>query len=93
MKNFNGNELLSLKYNQINILVRDDNKEVYLGKRKEDNKKVVIKQINLLDEQSKKKIKDEGMILSDLEYLNIIKYYDYIFEKNKKIIIMEYAEG
>ena len=48
MKNFNGNELLSLKYNQINILVRDDNKEVYLGERKEDNKKVVIKQINLL---------------------------------------------
>ena len=48
MKNFNGNELLSLKYNQINI-VRDDNKEVYLGERKEDNKKVVIKQINLLD--------------------------------------------
>ena len=56
MKNFNGNELLSLKYNQINI-VRDDNKEVYLGERKEDNKKVVIKQINLLDEQSKKKLK------------------------------------
>ena len=93
MKNFNGNELLSLKYNQINILVRDDNKEVYLGKRKEDNKKVVIKQINLLDEQSKKKIKDEGMILSDLEHPNIIKYYDYIFEKNKEIRIMEYAEG
>ena len=56
MKNFNDNELLSLKYNQINI-VRDDNKEVYLGERKEDNKKVVIKQINLLDEQSKKKLK------------------------------------
>ena len=81
MKNFNGYELLSLKYNQIDILVRDDNKEVYLGERKEDNKKVVIKQINLLDEQSKKKIKDEEMILSDLEHPNIIKYYDYIFEK------------
>ena len=93
MKNFNGNELLSLKYNQIDILVRDDNKEVYLGERKEDNKKVVIKQINLLDEQLKKNIKDEGMILSYLEHLNIIKYYDYIFEKNKEIIIMEYAEG
>ena len=33
------------------------------------------------------------MILSYLEHLNIIKYYDYIFEKNKEIIIMEYAEG
>ena len=67
MKNFNGNELLSLKYNQINILVRDDNKEVYLGERKEDNKKVVIKQINLLsfDEELKKKAKKEGMILSN----------------------------
>ena len=41
----------------------------------------------------KKKIKDEGMILSDLEYLNIIKYYDCIFEKNKEIIIMKFAEG
>ena len=64
MKNFNGNELLSLKYNQINILVRDDNKEVYLGERKEDNKKVVIKQINLLtfDEQLKKKPKKKQRI-------------------------------
>ena len=33
------------------------------------------------------------MILSDLEYPNIIKYYDCIFEKNKEIIIMEYTEG
>ena len=33
------------------------------------------------------------MILSDLEYLNIIKYYDCIFEKNKEIIIMKFAEG
>ena len=53
MKQYNDDELLSLKYNQIEILERDDNKEVYLGERKEDNKKVVIKQINLLsfDEQ------------------------------------------
>ena len=59
MKQFNDDELLSLKYNKIDILERDDNKEVYLGERKEDNKKVVIKQINLLtfDEQLKKKPK------------------------------------
>ncbi len=59
MKQFNDNELLPLKYNQIDILERNDNKEVYLGERKEDNKKVVIKQINLLifDEQLKKKPK------------------------------------
>ena len=57
MKQYNDDELLSLKYNKIEILERDDNKEVYLGKRKEDNKKVVIKQINLLDEQSKKRLK------------------------------------
>ena len=57
MKQFNDDELLSLKYNQIEILERDDNKEVYLGERKEDNKKVVNKQINLLDEQSKKRLK------------------------------------
>ena len=94
MKNFNGNELLSLKYNQINI-VRDDNKEVYLGERKEDNKKVVIKQINLLsfDEELKKKAKKEAKILSNLEHPNIIKYYDFIFKNNKEIIIMEYVEG
>jgi serine/threonine protein kinase len=88
-------ELLSLKYNQIEILERDDNKEVYLGERKEDNKKVVIKQINLLtlDEQLKKKAKKEAKILSNLEHPNLIKYYDFIFEKNKEIIIMEYVEG
>ena len=59
MKQYNDDELLSLKYNQIEILERDDNKEVYLGERKEDNKKVVIKQINLLsfDEELKKKPK------------------------------------
>ena len=41
----------------------------------------------------KKKAKDETMILSNLEYPNIIKYYDCIFEKNMEIIIMEYSEG
>ena len=48
MKQYNDDELLSLKYNKMDILERDDNKEVYLGERKEDNKKVVIKQKNLL---------------------------------------------
>ena len=74
MKQFNDNKLLSLKYNLIEILERDDNKEVYLGERKEDNKKVVIKQINLLtfDEQLKKKAKKERMILSNLEHPNKI---------------------
>ena len=95
MKQYNDDELLSLKYNQIEILERDDNKEVYLGERKKDNKKVVIKQINLLsfDEELKKKAKEEAKILSNLEHPNIIKYYDCIFEKNKEIIIMEYVEG
>ena len=95
MKQYNDDELLSLKYNKIEILERDDNKEVYLGERKKDNKKVVIKQINLLtlDEELKKKAKKEAKILSNLEHPNIIKYYDCIFEKNKEIIIMEYVEG
>ena len=31
--------------------------------------------------------------MNNLEHPNIIKYYDFIFKKNKEIIIMEYVEG
>ena len=95
MKKSKEQKFQSIKYNQIDILFQDEIKQVYLSKKKDNNQKVIIKQINLskLDENIRKKLKKEGVMMLKLNHPNIIKWYEFIIEKNKEIIIMEYAEG
>ncbi len=95
MTHFEGNETLSLKYNEISLLIKDEIKQVYFAEKKENHQKVIIKQISLvkLDEKLKKMAKDEGIILSELEHPNIINWYEFNLEKDKETIIMEYGEG
>ena len=95
MTQFEGNETLSLKYNEISLLIKDEIKQVYFAEKKENHQKVIIKQISLvkLDEKLKKMAKDEGIILSELEHPNIINWYEFNLEKDKETIIMEYGEG
>ena len=95
MTQFEGNETLSLKYNEISLLIKDEIKQVYFAEKKENHQKVIIKQISLikLDEKIKKMAKDEGIILSELEHPNIINWYEFNLEKDKETIIMEYGEG
>ena len=95
MTQFEGNETLSLKYNEISLIIKDEIKQVYFAEKKENHQKVIIKQISLvkLDEKLKKMAKDEGIILSELEHPNIINWYEFNLEKDKETIIMEYGEG
>ena len=95
MTQFEGNETLSLKYNEISLIIKDEIKQVYFAEKKENHQKVIIKQISLvkLDEKLKKMAKDEGIILSELEHPNIINWYEFNLDKDKETIIMEYGEG
>ena len=95
MTQFEGNETISLKYNEISLIIKDEIKQVYFAEKKENHQKVIIKQISLvkLDEKLKKMAKDEGIILSELEHPNIINWYEFNLEKDKETIIMEYGEG
>ena len=95
MTQIEGNETLSLKYNEISLLIKDEIKQVYFAEKKENHQKVIIKQISLvkLDEKLKKMAKDEGIILSELEHPNIINWYEFNLDKDKETIIMEYGEG
>ena len=47
METFNKNQFLNNKYNHIKQLKNNPIKQVYLAERKEDNQKVIIKEINL----------------------------------------------
>ena len=95
MEEFEGNELLKLKYKQIKILMKDQIKQVYLAQKKDNQQKVIIKEINLLklEEKEKDMTIQEVIILSKLKHPNIINCYEFHLENDKFYIIMEYGEG
>ena len=95
MEEFGGNEILKLKYKQIKVLMSDEIKQVYLAQKKDDQEKIIIKEINLLklDENERDMTMHEGIILSKLKHPNIINCNEFYLENNKIDIIMEYAEG
>ena len=82
MEEFEGNELLKLKYKQLNILMKNQIKQVYLAQKKENQQKVIIKEINLLklEEKEKEMTIQEGIILSKLKHPNIINCYEFHLE-------------
>ena len=95
MEEFEGNELLKLKYKQIKVLMLDQIKKVYLAQKKDNQEKIIIKEINLLklDEKERDMAIQEGIILSKLKHPNIINCNEFHLENDKIDIIMEYAEG
>jgi len=88
-------KLLAQNYNQIKILIKDENKEVSLVENKDNKERVIIKEINLsnLNEKEKERALQEGMILSTLNHPNIIQCYGFYNEKDKIIILIKYEEG
>jgi NIMA (never in mitosis gene a)-related kinase len=95
MEEFGGNEILKLKYKQIEILMLDQIKKVYLAQKKDNQEKIIIKEINLLklDEKERDMAIQEGIVLSKLKHPNIVNCHKYYLENNKIDIIMEYEEG
>jgi NIMA (never in mitosis gene a)-related kinase len=88
-------KLLAQNYNQIKLLIKDENKEVSLFENKDNKERVIIKEINLsnLNEKEKERALQEGMILSTLNHPNIIQCYGFYNEKDKIIILIKYEEG
>ena len=88
-------KLLAQNYNQIKLLIKDENKEVSLFENKDNKERVIIKEINLsnLNEKEKERALQEGMILSKLNHPNIIQCYGFYYEKDKIIILIKYEEG
>ena len=95
MEEFGGNEFLKLKYKQIKVLMLDEIKQVYLAQKKDNQEKIIIKEINLLklDENERDMTIQEGIILSKLKHPNIINCYEFYLENDKFYMIMEYGEG
>ena len=95
MEEIGGNEFLKLKYKQIKVLILDQIKKVYLAQKKDNQEKIIIKEINLLklDEKERNMAIQEGIILSKLKHPNIINSNEFHLENDKIDIIMEYAEG
>ena len=95
MEEFGGNEFLKLKYKQIKELKLDQIKKVYLAQKKDNQEKIIIKEINLLqlDEKERDMAIQEGIILSKLKHPNIVNCNEFHLENDKIDIIMEYEEG
>ena len=88
-------QIITQNYNLINILFKDDNKQIYLAQNKNNKERVIIKEINVsnLNEKEREMSLQEGIILSKLKHPNIINCYGFYYEKDKIIILIKYEEG
>ena len=95
MAQINIKQLFAQKYNNIKILLKDGIKEVSLLENKENKQKIIMKEIDIskLNEKEKEISEQEGKILLKLKHPNIVKCYGFYYEKDKIIILIEYAEG
>jgi NIMA (never in mitosis gene a)-related kinase len=91
------NEIISENHNykKLEILMKDQIKQVSIAEKKNDKLRVIIKEINLLklNKQEKEMASKEAIILSNLKHPNIVNCFDFFLEKEIAYIIMEYVEG
>ena len=94
MKTF-GNEFLDLKFKKIRILKQKENTQVYLAEMKDNQQKIIIKEIKLinLEEKIKNMIVEEISILLKIKNPNLIDNYEFHFDNEKLFILKEYADG
>ena len=87
------NELLTNKYKIIKLLGEGSFGKVYLSEEIKNNKKVVIKSIDIrsMSEIQRNLIINEIKIMKKLNHFNVIKYIDFIYDKKNYFyfIIME----
>ncbi|XP_071848979.1 serine/threonine-protein kinase Nek8-like [Apostichopus japonicus] len=82
-------------YEKIRVVGRGAFGTVYLSRRQNDRKLVIIKQIPVeqMTKDERQSALNEAKVLSMLEHPNIIEYYENFLEDKALMIVMEYAEG
>ncbi|XP_045119284.1 serine/threonine-protein kinase Nek8-like [Portunus trituberculatus] len=82
-------------YKLIQAIGRGAYGNVYLYKRIEDGRAVVIKMLHMesISEEECELTKNEVRVLSMLQHPNVIEYFDNCLENNTMMIVMEYAPG
>ena len=92
---FGPESILNNTFNYIDTIGTGGFGRAYLAKTKKDDKKVVIKEIDLskMDKKMKEYIVREGFLLSLLEHPNIIDFKEYYYTRKIAYITMDYADG
>ncbi len=90
-------EYIKSKYKELKTLGQGTYGKVILAENKTTKSKVAIKYIDFdsldNDEKSIDKVIQEATILNKLTHKNIIKFEDFNFNKERAILVMEFAEG
>ncbi|CAH1244165.1 NEK8 [Branchiostoma lanceolatum] len=83
------------KYEKIRVVGRGAYGTVYLCKRLDAQKEVIIKQIPIeqMTKDERQSALNEVRVLSMLHHPNIIEYYESFLEDKALMIVMEYAPG
>ncbi|XP_035698278.1 serine/threonine-protein kinase Nek8-like isoform X2 [Branchiostoma floridae] len=83
------------KYERIRVVGRGAYGTVYLCKRLDAQKEVIIKQIPIeqMTKDERQSALNEVRVLSMLHHPNIIEYYESFLEDKALMIVMEYAPG
>ncbi len=94
MEQINIKKLIGKTYNLIEILSKNEFKEVSLVENIDNKERIIIKEINLskLNEKEKEMLSQEGNKLSTLKHPNIIECYEFHYEKDKIIISIKYEK-
>ena len=95
MKEYNEISSQNHKYKNLEILMKDQIKQVSIAEKNNDKLRVIIKEINLmkLNKQEKEMASKEAVILSKLKHPHIVNCFEFFLENERAYIIMEYVEG
>lgn len=89
-------KILMQKYNDLEIIKKDNHSAVYSGINKEKKRKEIIKVLNtdnLTDNSILERFKREAKVLSGLEHPNINNVLDYWSDEKNLFISFEYFES
>ena len=90
-------EYIKSKYKELKTLGQGTYGKVILAENKTTKSKVAIKYIDFdsldKDEKNIDNVIQEATILNKLTHKNIIKFEDFNFNKERAILVMEFAEG
>jgi predicted ATPase/GAF domain-containing protein len=93
--NLSEEKILYKAYTQIKSIIKNELNEIILASRNADNGKVILKRLNLHNDNinTVSKLGHEYDILKDLDHAGIPKVYDFLFDEKTVAIVQEYIDG